>query len=39
MRLNSAQNLEVYKKAYDLVMTIFHLAKKCPCLFLAFSDF
>src|SRR3990172_1233167 len=30
MRLNSAKDLEVYKKAYDLAMTIFELSKKFP---------
>src|SRR3990170_2420607 len=30
MRLNSAKDLEVYKKAYDLAMTIFELSKNFP---------
>ncbi|OGQ81653.1 MAG: four helix bundle protein [Deltaproteobacteria bacterium RIFCSPLOWO2_12_FULL_60_19] len=30
MRLNSAKDLEVYKKAYDLAMRIFILSKKFP---------
>jgi len=30
MRLNSAKDLEVYKKAYDLALTIFRLSKKFP---------
>jgi four helix bundle protein len=30
MRLNSAKDLEVYKKAYDLAMTIFKLSKNFP---------
>ena len=30
MRLNSAKDLEVYKKAYDLAMKIFRLSKKFP---------
>jgi hypothetical protein len=30
MRLNSAKDLEVYKKAYDLAMQIFILSKKFP---------
>ena len=28
MRLNSAKDLDVYKKAYELAMTIFQLSKK-----------
>ena len=30
MRLNSAKDLEVYRKAYDLAMTIFELSKNFP---------
>ncbi|OGQ81656.1 MAG: four helix bundle protein [Deltaproteobacteria bacterium RIFCSPLOWO2_12_FULL_60_19] len=30
MRLNSAKDLDVYKKAFDLAMTIFELSKKFP---------
>ncbi len=30
MRVNSAKELEVYKKAYDLAMKIFYLSKKFP---------
>ncbi len=30
MRLNSAKDLEVYKKAYNLAMTIFELSKNFP---------
>ena len=30
IRLNSANDLEVYKKAYDLAMTIFELSKNFP---------
>ena len=30
MRLNSAKDLDVYKKAYELAMTIFQLSKKFP---------
>ena len=30
MRLNSAKDLDVYKKAFDLAMTIFKLSKKFP---------
>ncbi len=30
MKLNSAKDLEVYKKAYDLAMQIFIFSKKFP---------
>ena len=30
MQLNSAKDLEVYKKAYQLAMTIFELSKRFP---------
>ena len=30
MKLNSAKDLEVYKRAYDLAMQIFQLSKKFP---------
>jgi four helix bundle protein len=30
MRLNSAKDLDVYKKAFDLGMTIFELSRKFP---------
>jgi four helix bundle protein len=30
MRLNSAKDLEVYKKAYDLAMNVFEVSKKFP---------
>lgn len=30
MRLNSAKDLDVYKKAFELAMTIFELSKKFP---------
>src|SRR6266508_3580124 len=30
MRLNSAKDLEVYRKAYELAMNIFQLTKKFP---------
>src|SRR5215510_1749903 len=30
MRINSAKELDVYKKAYDLAMRIFELSKKFP---------
>lgn len=30
MRINSAKDLEVYKKAYELAMKIFRLSKKFP---------
>jgi len=30
MRINSAKDLEVYKKAYTLSMAIFHLSKEWP---------
>jgi len=30
MRLNSAKNLEVYKKAYKLALRIFEVRKKFP---------
>ena len=30
MRINSAKDLEVYKKAYALSMAIFHLSKEWP---------
>ena len=30
MRLNSAKDLEVYKRAFDLAMRIFELSKKFP---------
>src|SRR5919108_3950415 len=30
MRLNSAKDLDVYKKAYELAMTIFQLSKTFP---------
>jgi four helix bundle protein len=30
MRLNSAKDLEVYKKAYDLAMRVFQLSKAFP---------
>src|SRR5882724_2127565 len=30
MRLNSAKDLDVYKKAYELAMTVFQVSKKFP---------
>jgi four helix bundle protein len=30
MRLNSAKDLDVYKKAFDLAMTVFELSKSFP---------
>ena len=30
MRLDSAKDLEVYKKAYDLAMEVFHLSRMFP---------
>ena len=30
MRLNSAKDLDVYKKTYDLAMTVFQISKKFP---------
>jgi four helix bundle protein len=30
MQINSAKELEVYKKAYSLAMKVFHLAKQFP---------
>ncbi len=32
MRLNSAKDLDVYKKAYTLAMEIFEVSKIFPCL-------
>ena len=30
MKLNSAKDLDVYKKAYDLAITVFQVSKKFP---------